>query len=209
MRAGRLTGRPCLVGVRRWAAVVLGGATCALAGTSSALAGTTLVKDKFNADATGWTTTFFGEPPEPSTWSASGNGPGSIYFGVAAQPSPYEFYFSAKPKFLGNQGAAYKGALTFDVYRGATPVDLIVYMHGKGVTLRYNYGGFGFGQWWPVKIPLSKAGWQQVSDSHQVTGAELKAVLKYITALNIDITTSSLDTDRTDFWLDNVKLKSQ
>jgi hypothetical protein len=174
-------------------------------------AGGALAKSRFDVNPEKWQTSFSAFPaPEDADWSTDGY----IYKAETVLiGGVYEFYFQAPPKFLGDKRSAYKGALAFDIgwdQQGANPASAagVVYMHGNGVVLRYRYGPVGRGALSKHVVPLTKEGWEQTSDNHQVTGAELKAVVGGLTAINVLLELDLSDDGLSTFSLDNVKLKA-
>jgi hypothetical protein len=162
------------------------------------------ISETFNKSADGWTV--IGDPAS-SGWEKTG-GDAHGYLGWVDGATGDNSYFQAGPKFLGNHAAFYGGALSYDILdsgNGLTAYD--VQIVGNGKTLQYtnpNDGSFPTPNiWTEASVALVAADFIDVATGHAPNVAEMKAVLRDITQL--DIRAEYVNGAETG-GLDNVKL---
>jgi hypothetical protein len=144
------------------------------------------ISETFNKSADGWTV--IGDPSS-SGWEKTGGDPHG-YLGWVDGATGADSYFQAGPKFLGNHVASYGGTLSYDILdsgNGYTAYD--VQIVGDGKTLQYtNPNDSGFptpNVWTAASVPLIAADFIDVATGLAPKVAEMKAVLRDITQLDI------------------------
>lgn len=210
-----------------------GWASLAMATLALGISGATLPSNRFDANASGWATFSFavlgnGFPNFASafggasavTYNAAGGSSGG-YISAADTDNGWQ-YFQAGGNFTGNFGAAYGGAVNFDLTRldnfatsVITPAGPILAITDGATILVYSgpESTPGNGAWTSYAIPLLANGFWTVGDptGAVATAGQLGSVLSGLSGLYIlgDFTTGAPATSNADaYGLDNVSIAS-
>jgi uncharacterized repeat protein (TIGR01451 family) len=178
--------------------------TCNLGALLSA--GTPLVQSTFNSNADGWQTTSDAFAYPLVGYSPISGNPGGHIYAVDGYFGAY-FYFDAPVKFRGNQAAAYRGSLTFDLRRSNNTPDPPgddVLLNGAGLTLSASMPVPGT-TWTSYSIPLEESRWINTATGLPPTQAQMLAALSAVTSLRIrgEYSSDAFDSG----YLDNVLLQ--
>ncbi len=144
-----------------------------------------LLSSSFAADAEGWSAPVDGT--EIAYMPADATSDGHICADDTSDDS--DWYFQAPEAWLGDQSAAYGGALRFTLRQSAEDAqydadDILI--TGGGITLKFNTAENPSTDWTLYQAPLVEtAGWVNTSTGAAPTREEMLAVLSAVTELRI------------------------